>query len=132
MLLPKVVHVWPLEVESWDLQACLLWGVSRGLSWVGGGSHGGVGGVPQAGVLRLLPGSWQLSGILLRWVLPRSSPDTSHQLFPLPPGLFLGPPGSLAPPVPSPGGGPAGEDSHILTTALRPSKPRNLPGAQQE
>lgn len=92
-----------------------------------GGSHGGHGGVPQGGMLRLLPGSWQLSGISLRWVLPRSSPDTSHQLFPLPPGLFLGPPGSSAPPVPSPGGGPAGEDSHVLTTALRPS---SLPGAQ--
>lgn len=97
-----------------------------------GGSHGGRGGVPQAGMLRLLPGSWQLSGISLRWVLPRSSPDTGHQLFLLPPGLFLRPLGSSALPVPSPGGGPAGEDSHILTTALRPSKLGNLPGAQQE
>ena len=32
----------------------------------------------------------------------------------------------------SPGGGPAGEDSHVLIMALRPSKPGNFPEAQQE
>lgn len=61
----------------------------------------------------------------------RSSCDTSHQLFRS--HLVCSClPGSSALPVPSPGGGPAGENSHILTTALRPSKLGNLPGAQQE
>lgn len=60
LLLPKVVHAWPQEMESWDPQACLVLGVSCGLSWVRVGLTGDVGESPRLGgsASFLAPGSY--------------------------------------------------------------------------
>ena len=79
VLLPKFVYARPGD-GGWDPGPCCVWGASCGLSWVGAGL---VGVESPAGMLRLLPGSWQLSRDLL---LPRSAPDPAAWSVPAPTG----------------------------------------------
>lgn len=85
LLLPKVVHAWPQEMESWGPQACLVLGVSCGLSWVR--VSRGRGGVPRLGgsASFLAPGSYlgSRSGGSCR------GPPQTPPALPGPTGLFL-------------------------------------------